>query len=83
MTEKAVRITIETIDGDYFSSIDTTWLPRSICQDLKVVTVTEDDGGKRYDVSATVPAWWVRKLDTRTSWEKRGMTRPPMATRPY
>ena len=81
MTDKAIRITVESVDGEFVNA-STTWLPRSICSDLALVEKAEDDGTRYLAVSATVPAWWVRKLDTRTAWEARGMAGPPHATQP-
>lgn len=81
-TEKAVRVTVYEIDGDS-TQADTCWLPRSIAEGLTVTEVREDDGATVYEVRATVPAWWVRRLDNRSAWERRGMTAPPMGSRPW
>jgi hypothetical protein len=82
MTDKAIRITVDYIDGEALRA-DTVWLPRSICTDLEVKRVTEDDGAIVTEVRATVPMWWVRKLDTRAAWQKAGRSAPPMAQRPW
>jgi hypothetical protein len=80
-TAKAVRVTITDIDGEGFSSIDTVWLPRSIAEGLTVTAEQEYQGGGEYGtvhtVRATVPAWWVRKLDARPAWVRNGQTRAP------
>lgn len=80
-TPKAVRITVLEIDGDTVNA-DTCWLPRSIAQNLKIERIVRDHV-PCFEVTADVPEWWVRKLDTRTAWQKRGMSAPPMAQRPW
>ena len=80
-TPKAVQVTVYEIDGEDVRA-DTCWLPRSIAEDLEVRRVMQD-GVATYEVRATVPAWWVAKLDTRAAWQKAGMTRPPMPQRPW
>jgi hypothetical protein len=80
-TAKAVRITVEYVDGEGVNA-DTTWLPRSIATDLQVERIV-DNNGLAFRVTAVVPMWWIRRLDTRAGWEKAGMSRPPMAQRPW
>lgn len=81
-TPKAVRVTVREIDGEDVAA-DTEWLPRSIATRLEVRRVREDDGSVSFEVRADVPEWWVRKLDTRAAWQKRGLAAPPMAQRPW
>jgi hypothetical protein len=81
MTAKAVKVTIESVDGDHFRG-ESTWLPRSIAAGLVVREERDDDGSRATAFSATVPAWWLRKIDTRAAWEVRGHRSAPMATRP-
>jgi hypothetical protein len=80
-TNKAVFVTVIEVDGEGFRA-DTEWLPRSIAADLEVRRVVED-GVAGYEVRATVPDWWLKKLDTRAAWQHRGMSSPPMAQRPW
>jgi hypothetical protein len=82
MTDKAVRVTVDYVEGEDCGRPDTEWLPRSICSDLQIFQ-DEEDGIKFWAFSATVPAWWIRKLDNRAAWQHAGMARPPMATRPW
>jgi len=80
-TEKAVRVTLETFDGEAVA-LDTTWIPRSVCEDLRIKRVQDADGVS-FEFSARVAAWWCRKQDTRPGWQRRGERFAPMATRPY
>ena len=80
-TPKAVRVTVRTIDGDT-ADADTCWLPRSIATDLQIKRHVID-GCPVFEVTATVPMWWVRKLGTRARWQKAGLSAPPMAQRPW
>lgn len=80
-TPKAVRVTVYSVDGEPVSA-DTTWLPRSIATDLRIVE-TREDGAICHRVTATVPAWWVRQLDTRAGWQKQGRASIPAAQRPW
>lgn len=81
-TAKAVRVTVVEADGETFRA-DTAWLPRSICTTLDVRRVVDIDGAVSYEVRATVPAWWLRTLDTRASWQHQGLRDAPMAQRPW
>lgn len=76
-TDKAVRVTVHTVDGDSIGLADTTWLARSLCEDLTVSKYQHRDGSVEFEVTASVPAWWVRKLDTRPAWVRRGDARAP------
>lgn len=84
MTAKAIRVTLETVDGET-ARIDTTWLPRSICMNLEVKEV-EEDFCKFLVFTADVPAWWIRKVSpppmTRTEF-REAMRRVPYATKPF
>jgi hypothetical protein len=81
MTAKAVRVTLTSVDGEDIQ-VDTAWLPRSICSGLQIDKVSDPYEGDYVRVRATVPAWWVRKLED----ERRAgidWSRPvPFATRP-
>lgn len=81
-TPKAVRVTLKMFD-DQAVNLDTTWIPRSVCEGLTIKRVQEGDGTVAFEFSAKVAAWWCRKQDTRAGWQKRGLTSAPMATRPY
>lgn len=81
-TEKAVRVTVTHADGYDTPNADTCWLPRSIAKGLKV-TKTVEQGVSVFTVTAIVPQWWTDKLDNRPTWQKRGMSTPPMAQRPW
>lgn len=84
VTERAVLVNVHHIAG-----IDpciayragSVWVPKSICTDLEIFEA-EEDGAKYWAVRLTVPAWFIRKLDDRAGWEKAGLARAPMATRP-
>lgn len=80
-TSKAVRVTVLVVDGEVVTA-DTCWLPRSISEDLQIKRV-ENEGVVGFEVRATVPNWWIRKLDIRPAWQKQGMSAPPMAQRPW
>lgn len=85
VTAKAVLVNvhwIEGIDPALAFRAGSVWVPRSICTSLEVFEA-EEDGAKYTAVRATVPAWFVRKLDDRAGWEKAGHARAPMATRPF
>jgi len=84
MTDKAIRVTVDYVDGESMRA-STCWLPRSICTDLVFTEVDngDNDGTSYLEISATVPMWWIRKLDTRAAWEHAGHTAPPMAQRPF
>lgn len=85
ITDRAVLVNVHHIAG-----IDpciayragSVWVPKSICTNLEIFEA-EEDGAKYTAVRATVPAWFIWKLDDRAGWQKQGLSRPPMATRPY
>lgn len=81
-TQKAVRVTLKMFDNDSVN-LDTTWIPRSVCEDLRIERVQDEDGTVSFEFSAKVAAWWCKKQDTRAGWQKRGERFAPMATRPY
>lgn len=81
ITAKAFKVTVHTVNGESFRA-DTTWLPKSICSNIQISQCDEGDGYKYNELTATVPIWWIRKLDTRAAWEHAGMRSAPMATRP-
>lgn len=82
VTAKAVRATVVDVDGEEVRAA-TVWLPRSIARDLKIVKVNDPENGVSYELTATVPAWWVRKLDTRAAWQVAGHRAAPFATLPW
>lgn len=84
ITPKAYRVTVEFLDGETFRA-DTVWLPKSICRDVELVDVDngENDGTSYLEIRATIPAWFVSKLDNRPGWVRAGMRSAPMASRPW
>lgn len=81
ITAKAYSVTVRTVDDSEFRG-DSAWLPKSIATDAQV-RETREGGVVGYEISATVPAWWVKKIDTRPSWQRRGFARPPHGQRPF
>ena len=83
-TAKAVRVTVLDVNGESIGSADTVWLPRSIAENLTVteeLDPTDSWGATWLVVRATVPAWWVRKLDNRPAWVREGRSCAPSPVR--
>jgi hypothetical protein len=82
MTAKAVRVTLTSVDGED-ARVDTAWLPRSICSGLQIEKVSDPYEGDYVRVRATVPAWWVRKLESERA-ASIDWNRPiPLAQKPW
>lgn len=83
MTEKAALVNIESVNGESFRHADSTWMPKSIATDVSFERVVCEEGYVSFQFSATIPTWWLRKLDTRAAWQIAGLRSAPEAQRPY
>ena len=80
VTEKAWRVTFDTVEGLDVACAESHWVPKSIVVGDGMVT-QRDKNGVWYEFKGMVPAWFLRKLDTRPEWQRRGYARPPSPVR--